>query len=255
MYYKINNINLFVKDEGIGNPTLVFLHFWGGSSATWNGITSLLKEDHRCISYDSRGWGKSDKPETGYSIDSLAIDALALIDELKLDNYIIVGHSMGGKVAQYIAAQKPVGLKKLILVAPSPSVSTLLPQDMADVMRNAYTSIEGINGTIDSVFKGADIKPEVREELVSGMLNHTNDSRLGWTDIALKEDVSAGVDQIKIPVLIIAGQYDIVDTPERLEAEVQAIIPGSQMEIISGVGHLSMLQKPEIVAELIADFI
>lgn len=255
MYYTVNHIKLFVKDEGQGGPALIFLHFWGGSSATWNSVTSILKEKFRCISYDSRGWGKSDKPASGYNIGSLAGDTLALIRELKIEKYILIGHSMGGKVAQYIAAKQPEGLQKLILVAPSPSVATLLPAEMADGMRNAYTSLKAINETIDHVFNAGDISPEVRSELIAGIQQHTNDSRLGWTEIALKEDVSAGVDQINVPTLIIAGSEDVVDTPDRLEAEVQALIPYSQMVIISNAGHLSMLQKPEIVAELIGDFI
>lgn len=255
MYYSVNNINLFVKDEGYGEPTLIFLHFWGGSSKTWNGVTSLLNSKYRCISYDSRGWGKSDKPETGYGIKSLASDTLALIQKLKLDNYILVGHSMGGKVSQYIAAQKPAGLKKLILVAPSPSVSTVMPAEMLDGMRSAYTSLEGINGTIDHVFKAGDVSPELREQLIAGIQSNTDQSRLGWTNIALPEDVSEGVEKISVPTLIIAGENDIVDPPQRLEAEVKSLIPGSEMITIDSVGHLIMLQKPEKVAELIADFI
>ncbi|MGF7080947.1 alpha/beta fold hydrolase [Mucilaginibacter sp. UYCu711] len=255
MFYKVNNINLFVKVEGTGQPTLVFLHFWGGSSATWNGVTTVLKEKFKCISYDSRGWGKSDKPDEGYSIESLAADTTALINNFNLKHYILVGHSMGGKVAQYIAAQKPAGLIKLILVAPSPSGPTILPELMAKGMKNAYTTLEGINDTIDHVFKAGDIKPELREELISGIQSHTENSRLGWTDIALREDVSEGVDQITVPTLIIAGENDMVDTPERLEAEVHAFISTSKMVIVSGVGHLSMLQKPEKLAELINEFI
>jgi pimeloyl-ACP methyl ester carboxylesterase len=254
MYLEINKINLFVQDEGKGQPTLIFLHFWGGSSQTWNGVTAILKNKYRCISYDSRGWGRSDKPETGYNIEALAADTLALIDELAIENYVLVGHSMGGKVSQYIAAQKPVGLKKLILVAPSPAVATHLPPEMLDVMRNAYTSPEGINGTIDQVFKAGSIDSNLREQLVAGIQSHTDDSRLGWTDIALQQDVSTGIGQISIPTLIIAGENDIVDTPDRLEAEVLNLIPGSEMVIIEGVGHLSMLQKPESIAKLIADF-
>ncbi len=254
MYYNINNIKLFVKDEGDGEPTLIFLHFWGGSSATWNGVTALLRDRFRCISYDHRGWGKSEKPETGYSIAELAKDTLGLIKALHLDNYILAGHSMGGKVAQYIAAQKPIGLKKLILVAPSPSLATIPPVEMLEGMRSAYTSLEGINSTIDHVFGAGNISQELREELVAGMQTHTDSSRLGWTDIALQEDVSAGVGQIAIPTLIIAGENDIVDPPERLAAEVKSLIPGSAMITINGAGHLMMLQKPEEVAELIRAF-
>lgn len=255
MLYSVNNIRLFVRDEGKGEPTLLFLHFWGGSSAIWHGVISLLKDQYRCISYDSRGWGNSDKPETGYSIDALAADTFALIETLKLENYIIIGHSMGGKIAQYIAAQKPAGLKKLILIAPSPSLPTILPSEILEGMRNAYTSLKGINATIDHVFKAADISRNLREQLIAGMQKNTNFSRLGWTDIALPQDVSANVDKIKTPTLIIAGENDIVDPPQRLEAEVKSLIPGSKLTIIRSVGHLMMLQKPAKVAELINNFI
>lgn len=254
MYYLINNINLFAKDEGSGEPVLIFLHFWGGSSATWSGVTAILKNEFRCISYDHRGWGKSDKPESGYSIRELANDTLNLISELNLQDYILVGHSMGGKIAQYIAAQKPAGLKKLILVAPSPAVSTVLPPEMLDGMRNAYKSLEGINGTIDNVFKAGDISLELREQLIASIQSHNNQSLLGWTNIALPENVSEGVDKISVPTLIIAGENDIVDPPQRLEAEVKSLIPGSEMVTINGVGHIIMLQKPEMLAEYIKAF-
>ncbi len=141
------------------------------------------------------------------------------------------------------------------MVAPSPSGSTVLPAEILEGMKNAYTSLEGINGTIDHVFKAGDISPEIRARLVADMEKQTDSSRLGWTDIALPQDVSKGVNEISIPTLINAGENDVVDTPERLAKEVKAIIPGSEMVIVDGVGHLSMLQKPERIAELISAFI
>jgi len=255
MYYSINGIRLFVKDEGQGNPALLFLHFYGGSSATWRFVTGMLKEDFRCISYDSRGWGNSDKPETGYSIKELADDTLGLISALKLNNYVLIGHSMGGKIAQYIAAQKPPGLKKLILVAPSPAVPTILPTLLHEAMKNAYTSEDAINATIDHMFNASDLEKGTRFELVSSLKNHSESSRLGWPDIALLDDVSAGVDHIAIPTLIIAGENDIIDPPARLEAEVLQKIPGSKMVVIPAVGHLAMLQEPAIMAGHIRDFV
>jgi pimeloyl-ACP methyl ester carboxylesterase len=255
MFYTINNLNLFVKEEGSGQPSLLFLHFWGGSAETWNGVIAMLTNRFRCISYDHRGWGRSDKPTTGYSIESLATDAMVLIETLGLENYVLVGHSMGGKVAQYIAARKPVGLKKLILVAPSPAGSTILPENMRGAMRNAYTSLDHIEATIDHVFKASDLRPEVRAQVIKDMQVQTDAARLGWTDIALPEDVSKGVNSIAIPTFIIAGENDIVDTPERLEHEVRLVIPGAKMVVVEGVGHLSMLQKPERIAELIGAFV
>lgn len=255
MYYSVNNINLFVKDEGKGEPVLIFLHFWGGSSSTWNGVTSILKDKFRCVSYDHRGWGKSDKPESGYSISELAKDTLVLINKLSLQNYILAGHSMGGKIAQHIAAQKPAGLQKLILVAPSPAVPTVMPKEMHEEMINAYTSLEKINATIDHVFKADDLSPEIRAQVVNDIQSNNESSRLGWPAFALLEDVSEGVSDINVPTLIIAAENDIVDPPERLEQEVRSKIPGARMVVIPGAGHLLMLQYPAKVAGYIDSFL
>ena len=109
-----------VRDQGQGEPALVFLHYWGGSSRTWDLVIDRLKTDFHCVAYDQRGWGDSDRPETGYSLEDLAKDAESLIRTLELDRYILIGHSMGGKVAQLLASKRPPGLEALILVAPSP---------------------------------------------------------------------------------------------------------------------------------------
>ncbi|UPK71028.1 alpha/beta fold hydrolase [Chitinophaga filiformis] len=254
MYYQVNDVRLLVESEGNNHPALIFLHFWGGSSRTWKQVSDLLKKDYRCIRMDLRGWGESDKPQTGYDIQSLADDVSGLISQLQLNNYILVGHSMGGKIAQAIAAKKPAGLKKLILVAPSPAVSTILPAEMVLGMENAYTSLDNINQTIDHVFNAPDLTPTVRQTIVEDMQRHNTASRLGWPAAALTEDVSAGLSSIYIPTLIIAGENDIVDSPSRLQAELVAIIPGSRMVVIPRVGHLIMVQQPEKVAELIHDF-
>lgn len=254
MYYTVNNINLFVKDEGQGKPALIFLHFWGGSSETWNGVTSILKDRFRCVSYDHRGWGQSDKPATGYDIKSMAEDAMALIDLLGLDDYIIVGHSMGGKVAQYIAAQKPAGLRRLILVAPSPAIPTIMPEEMHEGMKAAYSTLEGINATIDHVFKAENLNPEKRADLIRTMQNHSESSRLGWPTIGLLEDVSEGVSAINVPTLIIVGENDLLDSPARLEIEVRSKIAGAEMEVVASAGHMIMLQEPEKIAGLINAF-
>ncbi len=255
MYYTVNDVRLNVVDEGKGNPALVFLHFYGGSSQTWAGVAEALRDEYRVIRYDHRGWGKSDKPSSGYSIVSLAKDALALIDALQLDEYILIGHSMGGKVAQYVAAQRPKGLKQLLLVAPSPSSATILPEEALEGMKMAYTSRDRIEAVIDHVFLAAELDGVARERLIADMQQHNDHSRLGWIEIAMKEDFSAEVGRIDVPVLVIAGEKDVVDTPERLETEVVGRISGARMAVVPGVGHLSMVQKPAAVAELIREFV
>jgi pimeloyl-ACP methyl ester carboxylesterase len=254
MYYRVNDINLFVDDEGAGEVALVFLHFYGGSSNTWEEVTDLLLDEFRCIRYDHRGWGQSDKPAGGYSIRELAADALALIEVLNLERYVLVGHSMGGKIAQYIASQRPPGLEKLVLVAPAPAFPTIVPPEQQQAMESAYTSLAGINATIDEVFGARDLESWPRSQLVWDMQSHCEQSRLAWPRVAMKEDVSTDLDKIDVRTLIIAGEQDTVESPQRLNCEVLEQIRGAKMVIIPAVGHLSMLQAPGAVADYIGNF-
>jgi 3-oxoadipate enol-lactonase len=129
MRIKAGDLTFNVSDTGSGDPTLVFLHYWGGSARTWRAVTSQFSGEFRCVAYDQRGWGTSDAPSDGSSIGDLAADATNLIHSLKIDRYVLVGHSMGGKVAQLLASQQPDGLKGLVLVPPA----TPTPQNIPEV--------------------------------------------------------------------------------------------------------------------------
>jgi len=89
-----NGIQINVRDRGRGQPNLVFLHYWGGSSRTWDDVIDQLADQHRSIALDHRGWGESDAPAQGYGISDLANDAQSVISALELKRYVIVGHSM-----------------------------------------------------------------------------------------------------------------------------------------------------------------
>jgi len=255
MNYQINDVRLHVEDHGQGKPTLLFLNFWGGSTRTWTEVTDILLPKFRCVRYDYRGWGQSEKPETGYGIKELASDALMLIKELQLDDYVIVGHSMGGKIAQYIASLNPVGLQGLLLVAPSPAFATIMPENMYQNMLSAYTSKPGIEHTIDHVFNASGLSAEMRARTIGDMQRHNDAARIGWPQIAMKEDVAAGLQNISVPTVVVVGDKDIVDNPERMKKEVVAHIAGAELTIIPQVGHLSMLQAPREVAAVISSFV
>ncbi len=113
MKIAVETLSLNVLESGSGEPALLFQHYWGGSARTWNRVIEQLCSTFRCIAYDQRGWGESDAPADGYAISDLAGDAAALVRALGLKRYVLVGHSKGGKVAQFLAAQRPIGLHSL----------------------------------------------------------------------------------------------------------------------------------------------
>src|SRR5437868_3501576 len=110
MRHLVQNISLYVEERGEGDPSIVFLHYWGGTHRTWNKVVAELAGSHHTITYDMRGWGQSDPAESGYSMGTLADEAASLIEHLALKKYVLVGHSMGGKVAQLLASRRPAGL-------------------------------------------------------------------------------------------------------------------------------------------------
>jgi pimeloyl-ACP methyl ester carboxylesterase len=132
-----NGICIKVEEQGSGDLALVFLHYWGGSSRTWHKVIAALPKTYLTFAIDHRGWGESDAPASAYGLADLADDAQGVIEALELKQYILIGHSMGGKVAQLVGSRRPDGLVGLVLVAPSPPQPMAMPPEVRETMAGA----------------------------------------------------------------------------------------------------------------------
>ncbi|MDR3428744.1 alpha/beta hydrolase [Silvimonas sp.] len=250
-----NTIKLHVEDSGTGAPALFFLHYWGGSSRTWRHVTHSLTPDFRTIAVDQRGWGQSDKPLEGYTLAVLADDAQRLIDSLGLDHYILVGHSMGGKVAQLLASRHPAGLAGLVLVAPSPPSPMNVPLEARQGMVNAYDSRESILATVEQMLAATPLQPEDLQTVVHDSLQGAPAAKAAWPLAASQEDITAQAALIRVPTLVISGDKDKVDPPAVLQQELMTRIPHATLHVLPGIGHLSPLEAPEDLAHQIREFV
>ena len=253
-----NGIRIHVEEQGPQNGrndlTLVFLHYWGGSARTWRHVTAALAPAYRTIATDHRGWGLSEAPPSGYGLADLADDAQGVIDALGLRRYVLVGHSMGGKVAQLLASRRPRGLAGLVLVAPSPPQPMNMPEEAREKMANAYATRETVEMTIDQVLTAKALRPEDRAEVISDSLRGAPPAKLAWPRATSLEDISAEVAAIDVATLVISGERDRVDPPDLLKAELMPRIPQSVMRVLPDTGHLSMLESPAELAHLIGEF-
>ncbi len=250
-----NGIRIRVSEKGHGERAVVFLHYWGGSSRTWKFVTDELSEKYRTVATDHRGWGDSDAPEGGYRIVDLADDAQGVIEALDLSRYVLVGHSMGGKVAQLLASRRPRGLEGLVLVAPSPPSPMALSDEQRAVMVNAYDSRESIRWVLDYVLTGSPLASERREQVIEDSLRGAPQAKAAWPNVAMREDISANVAAIDVPVLVIAGERDQVDRVETLQAELLPRIAHARLVVLHGIGHLSPLEAPSAIAAAIRRFV
>lgn len=254
MKHIIGEVAIHVLDEGTGEPGLLFLHYWGGSSRTWSRVISRLSSTYRCVAYDQRGWGQSDKPVSGYSLADLAAEAFALVEALHLSRYVLVGHSMGGKIAQLLASRKPVGLAGLVLVAPAPPTPVHLPQAAREQQLHAYDNRETVLQSINFL-TARPPDEDVTQQIIEDSLSGSAGAKQIWPTSSMLEDISAHVSSIEVPTLILAGEQDRLDSVEQHRQEVLPRIRGARLEILENSGHLLPVDAPDQLASAIARFV
>jgi pimeloyl-ACP methyl ester carboxylesterase len=234
---------------------LVFLHYWGGSSRTWDEVIAQLADQHRSVALDHRGWGESDAPAQGYGIADLANDAQSVITALELNSYVLVGHSMGGKTAQLLASRRPAGLAGLVLLAPSPPSPTVLPNEQREALLHAYDSRESIAYVRDHILTALPLTDAQKQRVIEDSLRGAPAAKQAWPNQAMLEDIRSDARLINVPTLVLSGERDQVDPTSRLREEVLPCISGAQLQVLPEAGHLAMLEAPEVVARAIRQFV
>lgn len=255
-----NGVRINVKDQGSGSPAVVFLHYWGGSSATWDAVVSALPCQFRLVRPDLRGWGESQELTTpatslGYGLSDFAADIMAVIESLELKEYVLAGHSMGGKIAQLIASRRPHGLAGLVLVAPAPPGPLQLPPEARSAMATAYESETSVSQAIEHMLTARPLSDAHRHQVIRDSLKGLPAAKAAWPLATSHEDITGLIALINVPVLVIAGALDKVDPVSTLTTQVLERIPQARLHVLEGTGHLSPLESPEEIARLVSEFI
>ncbi len=233
-----------ITEGGAGETSLVFLHYWGGSARTWHPVIDRLAGGARWVAIDQRGWGGSIATDGRYGLHAMADDVESVLGALDLRRYALVGHSMGGKVAQIVAARRPRGLGGLVLVAPAPPTPMPVPEARRAGMLASYGSREGVLQAL-SVLAGAPLPDELREQVIEDTLRGDPEAKRAWTDRGMIEDVSAGLEAVTVPVSIIVGDRDRVEGESALREVFGRFLPQATFRVLEGIGHLSPLEAPD----------
>jgi len=188
-------------------------------------------------------------------LSDLADDVLAVVDALALESYILVGHSMGGKAAQLAASRRPRGLRGLVLVAPAPPTPLALPLEARQGMVHAYDSRESIVATVQQVLAPDGLSDGDLDTVIADSLAGALQAKSAWPLATSKEDITADMRKIDVPVIVISGEHDRVDPPEVLLRELLPRIPQAKLMVLPGVGHLLPLEAPADLAHVIKAFV
>lgn len=245
---------------GSGPPLLV-VNGYAASNLDWDPtFLAALARDSDLICPDNRGIGSSTLGTERLSIDSMAADALAILDELGIDSAPVLGWSMGGMVAQAMALAAPERVEALILLATDPGAGAEVCDrgTWAQLIDHGGTPREqasrlisllfppGVAEPIDAEF--GDLVAVAREQLSGETLSAQEEAMRGWHE---PRDVAA---LAQVPTLAAAGTLDIVIPPGNAGL-IAARAEGSWLARFPGCGHAFMAQEPERVASLIGAFL
>jgi uncharacterized protein (TIGR03086 family) len=254
MVIDVDGVHLYADTRSGAEPALIFLHYWGGSRRTWRLVLNRLHPDQAFANYDQRGWGDSANAPGPYDMQRLADDALGVIAALGYTDYVLVGHSMGGKVAQALAARRPAGLAGVVLVAPAPAKPLGFTEQLRELTMHAYDDEQTVRHGIDQMLTHRPLSAELRNQIVEDSLRAGVEARLAWPKYGLAQDVSAGLSDVDVPILVLAGEHDKVDPAGALADHLLPLIPRASMTVLEDTGHLSPLEVPDRVASHITTF-
>jgi pimeloyl-ACP methyl ester carboxylesterase len=233
-------------------PTLVFLHYWGGSARTWDAVVDRLP-GRDVLTLDFRGWSRSRSLPGPFSLGQLASDTLDVIADAGLSDFVLVGHSMGGKVSQLIAATRPVGLRALVLVAPGPAKpAEAVTPEYRDGLSHAYDSDGSTSTARDHILSATPLSDAVKAQVLEDSRASAPDAGTEWPLRGIAEDITAEARKIAVPVLVLAGEHDVVEPGDVLRTNLLPYLSDATLEVVRGTGHLMPLEVPNALAERIA---
>lgn len=258
--FKNGDAELYFEVHGKGDPLLI-IPGGGADGRFYLPIVEILKNHFKVILPDPRGCGRSEKGHQTYNFDLLASDMAALLDHLKIKSTQVMGHSMGGMVAQHFTSRYPRFVTKLILFATSPSLSAfgrhccktaVLAKTEASLKAFIYTM--SIWNFSNSFFKNEENLNNLLVGAEQDPYPLQAESLIQQMKIIEKFDGSNQLKNIEIPTLIIGCEKDIIFPVSNVKKLIP-LIQKSEYQEIPDAAHSVHIEHPELVAKMMEQFL
>lgn len=254
---ELNGIAVHYADRGDPNGApVVFSNSLGTDFRLWDGLLPHLPRGLRLIRYDTRGHGLTSAPDGDYFMGDLVADAAALLDHLGVKNCIFVGLSIGGMIAQGLAAERLDLVRGLVLSNTAAKIGTpAMWQDRMEAVRKG--GIAALEAGILERWLSPRWRRENPIELAGWrhMLCRTPvPGYLGCSAAIAETDLFDSTARLTLPTLAIAGSED-GSTPPDLVRETADLVKGSKFHLIRGAGHLPCVELPEEYAAALTTFL
>ena len=252
---KVNGLDIFYRDTESAKEPLICLHGKWGTGETWTDLIARQKDRFRVVAPDQRGHGQSAKPVARYAGEDFAKDAYELIRQLGLGPTILVGHSIGGRNAAYLAALYPEAVKALVIVdakASGPAQLSSLPPSLVDPVDSftanwptPYASYEEARLDLSQRFE--------RESNVRYFLDSLVETNEGYDYLFSRQAMSAIdtyyqswhhiLEKIKCPVLLVRAKESWY-LSQKEAVKMQSLIKDCRYFEVTGSDHMVYADNP-----------
>lgn len=256
---KANDIELYYEWKGNPDgPTVVFVNGLLTDTASWNGHLPFFEEHYRCLVYDCRGQGQSDKPDHVYETPMHTADLAALVDKLEIAHAHFIGLSNGGAAVLQYAADHPERVDSVVAVGAYAYVDTILRVKLMSWVRameaggsplrfDVATPWVWGGGFLEKNYegllyfreKGVNMPIEWAMNLIKGAMVH---------------DIRDRLESVQAPTLVVVGEDDVL-TPPKLARYIAGRVPNAQLHIMPEIGHAAALEDVEGFCRVVLDFL
>jgi non-heme chloroperoxidase len=261
------NIELYYEDHGSGKP-VVLIHGYPLSGASWEKqVPVLLNAAHRVITYDRRGFGNSSRPTEGYNYDTFAEDLHKLIAHLKLQDFALVGFSMGGgEIARYFGKYGPKGISKAVIIAGVPPFLLKAGDNPEGLDASVFEGIQKAIAADRYAFFTEFFKNFYNTDLYLGTRVSDQVVQASWNVAAgasataslacvptWHEDFRKDLSRVDVPTLVIHGDDDRVVPLAAAGQRTAKLVKGARLVVVKGGPHcITWTHADEVNRELLS---
>ena len=240
--------NIYYIEQGKQGSPIIFVHGAGASHLVWGLQVRALGEVARAVALDLPGHGRSDPPGRT-SVEAYRDVVLGLLDALGFERAVIVGHSMGGAIAQTLALSHPDRVAGLGLVGTGARLRVL-----PAILDGVLNDFDNIAGLVVEYSYASGLDPELRTRAEDEFRACPVAVTHGDFSACNQFDVMTRLDAIRAPTLVVCGRDDRM-TPAKYSVYLASNIPNAYLVFIDNAGHSVMIEQPDETNKALIDFV
>jgi 3-oxoadipate enol-lactonase len=225
-------------------PVVVLSNSLGATRSMWDAQVPALAERFRVIGYDVRGHGESPSPPGPYTLDDLADDVVALLDEVGAERAHLVGVSLGGMTAMRLAVREPQRVDRMVLLCTSASTDPTHFRERAAAVRRGGTAPLAqaiVSRWVTPGFAAA--HPEVMARLEAMVAGADDEGYAACCEVVADVELRADLPRISAPTLVVSGADDLALPPEHQRVIAEGI-SGAELVTLSPGAHILTVEQP-----------